>query len=68
MFVKFSFLIIALLIKQTWQLDISEIRKKTDSFVNALLQCYDVPGLTLAVVKDDQVGLLIYNITINMKK
>ena len=65
MFVKLSFLLIALVINQTWQLDKSEIRKKTDSFVNALLQCYDVPGLTLDVVKDGQVG---HNITINMKK
>ena len=68
MFVKLSFILIALVIKQTWELDISEIRKKTDSFVNALLQCYDVPGLTLAVVKDDQVGLLVYNISLNMNK
>ena len=50
------FLLILLnLTNVSYQQDIPGIVSKIDSFVTNLMECFEVPGLTLAVVKEDQV-------------
>ena len=55
MYCKTVLVIAIYCINGTLQQDIPEIVGKIDSFVTNLMECFDVPGLTLAVVKEDQV-------------
>lgn len=49
------FLIFSRAISIGKSLDDDEIRRKIDDFINGLLQCNNVPGLGLAVVRNGQV-------------
>ena len=39
----------------SYQQDIGEIRSRIDQFANELIRCYDIPGLIVAAVRDNEV-------------
>ena len=55
MYVRLSLILVFVLVPGATQQDIPEIRTRIDRFVSDLIQCYSDPGITVAVVKDDQV-------------